>query len=435
MNKKNITIIILLFLILLVCIGLYLYLSDGEDLTLEETPSREITSIGDLLNQPREGELPIEYRVPPRRPVEDDERRDDRVNIIFEDTIDEDLVEQQPRLVRLFKGPTSGYKVDNLVNSFSVRLVEQGIPNRYIINTDPYTLEQLSYFGEIARVQESHIFNNGKVLLLYESPDGEHIINSVFENFNIQSDGIDTQRFESNIRATTDNENRLFFLSELNDSVVGLVVNVDNPSETKVVWESDFLSWIPRWGRNYSITIQTPLSSYTTTANYLIDPLGERPDKSVGFGSYGSSVFVDEESGYFVLYQADKFNFVGKTIVTNQQQDNIIDVPIILPEKCDGFNAVFVCAVPNIIPVETLSGYEIMFPDSWYQGDIVFNDSLLLIDSLTGNTVVLLSPNDPEIQTLSNGETFDIIDLHISETGEYVFFVNKKDLSLWMLKI
>ena len=142
---------------------------------------------------------------------------------------------------------------------------------------------------------------------------------------------------------------------------------------------------------------------------YLLDPSGQQPFRRLVEPSYGGSAFVDSDSGYFVLYETDRNEFVGTTTVTNQSRETPIEMPVTLPEKCDGFNGVFVCAVPEDIPYQTLSGHETIFPDSWYQGDIAFVDIVLLINVSTGEVKQVMSQRERDIQVLSGGELFDII--------------------------
>ena len=342
---------------------------------------------------------------------------------------------EEPRLIRLFAGPTAGYRIDREVDGWVVRVIEQGRGNRYIISPSPYSLNLVSS-GEFTKVVEGHIFSNDSTLILYESRDAENIIRSAFVEF-APLDGSGTiQWFENNIRATTNNKTLLFFTQIIDERLVGLVVDVENPEKTNVVWKSDFTNWHPHWGRNSHITLTSPITNALEGYIYLIDPDGEEPINRFIDISSGGGVLIDTSSGFFVLYTAAEADeIVGKTSITDQNRKTVIDMPTTLPEKCDGFNGVFVCAIPNIIPTRTRSGYETIFPDSWYQGDISFSDSVVLIDAVSGDRKLILSPDHSDFDDLSGGSVFDIIHPRISEDGKYLFFVNKIDRSLWMLHL
>ena len=440
-SVKRIVVTAIVFLVFLALLfaGIYLFL--GRDPVVDEVPAVLPTpslglgniSVSQLGSQPF-GEDFFEGEIS----SEDD--RDDRVYraSLSGDADTGEAVETKenlPRLVRLFKGPTAGYRIDkNEDDLWTVGVVAQGRGGRYFIQTVPYSLEFVSR-GEFTRVVEAYPFANGEVLVLYESADAEGVIRSSFVPFSTSETGTRIQRFEDNIRVATNNENLLFFIQVIDDKSVGVVVDVLNPEKTRVVWESDFTSWIPRWGRGQYITLHSPVTDFMKGYVYLVDPDGILPDNQFVSFSSGGSAFADTSSGFFILFETDANNFVGKASITNQKRDISIDLPITLPEKCDGFNGVFVCAVPRSIPSETSSGYETLFPDSWYQGDISFDDAIIMVNAVTGGKRLLMSPDQREIQILSGNETFDVIHPRISEDGGFLFFVNKRDMSLWMLRL
>ena len=204
--------------------------------------------------------------------------------------------------------------------------------------------------------------------MLYESADDESIIRSAFVPFSTVNINPSVQRFEDNIRVATNNKNLLFFIQVIDNKSVGVIVDVSNPSKTQVVWRSDFTSWIPRWGNSAFITLHTPITDLMKGFVYLIDPKGTLPNEQFVSLDSGGSALMDTTTGYFMLFETEADNFAGKASITNRDRSASIDLPITVPEKCDAVNGIFVCAVPKSIPAETFSGYETMFPDSWYQG-------------------------------------------------------------------
>ena len=365
-----------------------------------------------------------------------DRNRDDRVSQF---SINSDggveNKENLPRLVRLFKGPTAGYRAQKQDDVWEVQVVEQGRGGRYRIQTVPYSLTRTAR-GEFTRVVEGYPFANDSVLVLYESAHSEGVIRSAFVPF--ASDSTDAgavRRFEDTIRVATNNENLLFFIQIINGKSVGVVVDVSRPEDTRVVWESDFTSWIPRWGNSPLITLHTPITDLMKGFVYLIDPNGKLPDDQFASFSSGGSAFMDSSTGYFVMFEVGSDALLGRAFITNRERNISIDLPLTLPEKCDGVNGIFVCAVPQSIPPRTLSGYTTIFPDAWYQGDISFNDAIIMVNAVTGEKKILLSPNRQEIRLLSDNAIFDVIHPQITQDGALLFFVNKYDMSLWMLRL
>jgi hypothetical protein len=90
-----------------------------------------------------------------------------------------------------------------------------------------------------------------------------------------------------------------------------------------------------------------------------------------------------------------------------------------LPEKCIwsevDVNKIY-CAVPKNLPTAN-------YPDDWYKGLVSFDDNLWQIDTLTGETTLLL-----------NQFGFDIINIFKTKNEDFLFFQNKKDGTLWSLK-
>ena len=100
------------------------------------------------------------------------------------------------------------------------------------MQTIPYSLT-LTGRGEFTRAVEGYPFENGEVLVLYESADDESVIRSAFVPFSNAGTGPSIQRFEDTIRVATNNKNLLFFLQVIDGKSVGVVVDVANPSKTK----------------------------------------------------------------------------------------------------------------------------------------------------------------------------------------------------------
>ena len=435
------TIIFLVFLALLFA-GIYVYFSaEPPTPTPPETSAPappQAPSLGlDNLGLVQPNQIPFEHAVDDREVGQ----RDDRVRTIplsderdsSDNTATEDK-ENMPRLVRLFRGPTAGYRVAKQGSSWEVQVVEQGRGNRYLIQTIPYSLTRTAR-GEFTRAVEAYPFENGEVLVLYESADDESIIRSAFVPFSVVNTDPSIQRFEDNIRVATNNKNLLFFIQEIDNKSVGVIVDVSNPSRTQVIWRSDFTSWIPRWGNSARIALHTPITNLMNGFVYLVDPEGKLPNEQFTSLNSGGSAFMDTTTGYFMLFETKAENFAGKASITNRDRSVSIDLPITLPEKCDAVNGVFVCAAPKSIPAQTLSGYETMFPDSWYQGDIALNDVIVSVNAATGEKQLPLSPDQDEIQFLSDNTTFDVIHPQLSIDGEFLFFINKYDMALWMLRL
>ena len=65
----------------------------------------------------------------------------------------------------------------------------------------------------------------------------------------------------------------------------------------------------------------------------------------------------------------------------------------------------------------------------WYQGITSFSDSVWMIDIETQTVKVLADPVNIA------GEEIDLIKPVLSQDENYLFFINKKDSSLWSLRL
>jgi len=80
------------------------------------------------------------------------------------------------------------------------------------------------------------------------------------------------------------------------------------------------------------------------------------------------------------------------------------------------------CAVPTDLP----NG---IYPDDWYRGAISFNDKIWSLDITTGEVHLMAN-----LLTLSN-RSIDATQLTLDPKENYLYFINKDDLSLWSLDL
>lgn len=80
------------------------------------------------------------------------------------------------------------------------------------------------------------------------------------------------------------------------------------------------------------------------------------------------------------------------------------------------------CAVPTEIPNAT-------YPDDWYKGRVSFIDQIWHLDTATGEIHLLANLLD-----LSN-KLMDATDLVLDPKENYLYFINKRDLTLWSLDL
>ena len=96
-----------------------------------------------------------------------------------------------------------------------------------------------------------------------------------------------------------------------------------------------------------------------------------------------------------------------------------------LADKCTWSTkekSVVYCAVPQSIPAG-------LYPDDWYKGKVSFNDGLWRIDTATGATDSVMTPE------LEAGVSMDIVNLSFDQAENALVFINKKDLTPWVFNL
>ena len=96
-----------------------------------------------------------------------------------------------------------------------------------------------------------------------------------------------------------------------------------------------------------------------------------------------------------------------------------------LAEKCawgNFYTDIVYCAVPSTPVAGT-------YPDDWYRGTLATDDRIWQINAETGDVHLVSSIVN------QSGRTIDGYDLGLDNKDNYLFFMNKKDLSLWSLDL
>lgn len=134
---------------------------------------------------------------------------------------------------------------------------------------------------------------------------------------------------------------------------------------------------------------------------------------------------VPNNAGNRIIYSYVE-NRQPKTWVRNLQSNAFSEIlPITLVEKC-----VWSVRQPQkIICGAPVDGVRLNEPESWYQGVTSYSDSIWLFDTNSEIAQVITEPKARFNLDL------DVIEPKLSPNEEYLIFTNKRDLSLWALKL
>lgn len=212
---------------------------------------------------------------------------------------------------------------------------------------------------------------------------------------------------------------KIFYLQPFGDGVIGTSSFFGGDKKSQF-FNSAFSEWIPGWASN-KITLTTKASLFAPGFVYSVDESKGGLTKILG-NIIGLTTHTSP-TGKKMLYSVSSSKTFGLKILDIESRiANNINTTT-LPEKCiwTKDSKTIYCGVPNSIP----SGN---YPDAWYQGVISFDDSIWKIDVETGITTLLINPND-------TGVPLDITNLSLDPKENYIFFINKKDSTLWSYKI
>jgi len=202
----------------------------------------------------------------------------------------------------------------------------------------------------------------------------------------------------------------------------GIIAEFDNANQRKV-FDLPFSEWILSWPLPEMVFMTTKASQDVLGATYSFGIKTGVFEKVLGTLSGLTS--LPDATGKYVVY-SQKGNRSGEiaTKITNfSDKTNEVAVTPTFPEKCVWSRketGVLYCAIPDGISSKGL------YPDDWYKGTAVFSDRITLIDSIIEGEEVIFDPTSESFL----GES-DLIKLSLNEDENVLFFINKKDLTLW----
>ena len=212
---------------------------------------------------------------------------------------------------------------------------------------------------------------------------------------------------------------KIFYLYGAGGNAFGITSGVLGDKKVQV-FDSPFTEWLALWPSVKMIVLTTKPSGAVPGYVYALNPDSKSLAKILG-GINGLTA-LGSPNGKLILYGDSSLSL---SIYDLETRSSIALGARTLPEKCvwNKGNTTIYCAVPKSAPGA-------LYPDSWYRGEISFNDDIWKIDAETGSGAVILEPGAEP-----GGEETDGIKLLLDENENYLFFVNKSDSYLWEMKL
>ena len=199
----------------------------------------------------------------------------------------------------------------------------------------------------------------------------------------------------------------------------GIIVDI-NSTKQKILTTSPFTDWVSMWPSRETLYYATKPSANIPGYAYTVNELNGVMTKI--FSEINGLSILPNPQGTYVLYSESENKRISLNAFSVKKQTLVTVGVTTLPEKCawSSILPVIYCAVPISLPQGD-------YPDDWYQGKISFKDSFWKINIETGETKLLqLGKNAPQL---------DGINLQLDRNEDILLFMNKKDNSLWSLKL
>lgn len=312
-------------------------------------------------------------------------------------------------------------------SSTIIRYVERGTGHIVETGSDSFDFIKISN-TTIPKVPQAIWSSNGQSVIMRYTKDNSEIVSSFSANIIKATTSQDVSKnpksafLPSNITqlSVSPTGDKIFYLINSEGGAGGIVSNMDG-SQKKQIFKSPATEWLTSWPNKETIALATkPSSAVAGYLFFLNSKTGEY--NKIMSGINGLTALVSSTTKN-ILY-SESINSSLKLTYLNLKNGESKTLSFkTLPEKCAWSKTeefIIYCAVPK-----TIQNSE--YPDSWYQGLVQFNDNIWKINTKTNSSEIII-----DLQKESGNE-FDITDPFLSDNNEYLFFINKKDLTFWSL--
>ncbi len=299
---------------------------------------------------------------------------------------------------------------------FEAKTSDQNPPNR-ISNTT------------IPKIYEAYWVRDGQaVILRYLKEDSDEIQTFYMalkqSSTSSEAELVDGTFLQTGITtlSVSPGEDKIFYLLDSGDSTYGIRANANGTQKTQL-FDSPAHQWLTDWPSGRIISLATKPSAQVPGFLYYLDANTGNMTRTLGDVA-GLTALPNSDGSQVLFSQTTSSGFALKLLDTKLQKITDLEVTT-LPEKCIWGTVqknFLYCAVPTSIPAGD-------YPDLWYQGLVSFTDDIIRIDTTTGQTKIMLTPQSAAKQTM------DIENLVLDAKENYLLFSNKKDLSLWLLDL
>jgi hypothetical protein len=339
-------------------------------------------------------------------------------------TPNELVIQREPILTQIYNDPVAGSTFITKNNSTYARLVDRTYGYVYDISLDSNNLERITN-TLIPKTLDAQFTREGDGVVLRSQLANSKIqtfTGAIKQDPSNSTNGVLSGRVDSPNPYTVAvlNNKNILYLSGPGQSV-GVLLGATS-TQGKRVFSSNFSEWTALWGTTSEVFLSTKPSRNKKGGVFKLNTNTQAFEQL--FDSMYGLVTTPSPFGNLILLsdtntQTPRLQ-IG-TVATSELRELGLQG---LADKCSWASAkVFYCALPRTFP----TGYS--YPDDWYRGLVTFSDVIWSVDVTYGIANIVYDPLS------SSGNEFDIDELHVRPSGKELLFRNKKDGSLWLLKL
>jgi peptidoglycan hydrolase-like protein with peptidoglycan-binding domain len=297
----------------------------------------------------------------------------------------------------------------------SVRFAERMNGHIYKMFLDTKVKEEISN-STIPSIYEAH-FDSTAQTVIYRYLSVDKIINSFIATLGAAKGEFLPQNISD--LSTSLDKTKFFYITENSSGATG-TIGTFGDTKRDIIFNSPFTEWLSQWDANGRVYLTTKASYSVNGSMFQLDATKKTINKIFG-GVQGLTTLISP-NGSSVLYSSST-NTGPRLGIFNIAKHTTNDLNSYgLPEKCVWSNdsTSIYCAIPSVI-----TGNQ--YPDSWYQGLTSFTDYFVKFNAITGEKTTIANEAD-KIQV-------DGTNLFLNDKEDLLFFINKKDSTLWNLSL
>ena len=333
------------------------------------------------------------------------------------------VVSELPILRQITPVPVAGAAVFARNNKTYIRYIEKSTGNVYEASADALGNIRITN-TTIPRVAEALWSRDGSSVVIRYVDEETGTIKNFSAKVNESKSALEGIFLRDDFETITvsPDTDKLFYTMPFGADTIGATANFDSTKAANI-FTSSFSEWLVSWPNPKMIAFATKPSSAAAGYLYFLNTQTKAFDKVLG-NILGLTALASPDGKRIAYSQSSNNTFIFNLLNIANRVSTHLSVNT-LPEKCvwsKNDNVTLYCGVP----VSVSAGE---YPDVWYQGIMSFPDSIWKINTET-DFIDLVMQLENEVH-----EPIDVMEPALSPDETYLLFINKKDQSLWGLRL